>query len=413
MKEVILVSMPHRRDKDPWATPGHASIAAVLKANGIPLKELFVERVPIQENVDLVASKLAGDRDAYLTFGAYVWNEEYLRELVILLRGQGVRSPIVMGGPSISYTRAGQLEGLFPGVDYFIRGYGEEALVALMRGHTNANGIHVAECQDRCTIAIPEMESLASPWTTPALLVGPGGSAWWETKRGCPFRCSFCQHCEPGPLMKRREFQLKRLRREARQMVVAGVRHLKVIDPVFNEPGTHYTDVPGILREEGYAGTIALEARFEYVKEEFVELCAAMHIRPEFGLQTIVPSEEKAINRRNNLPKVVEAAALLREYNVPFMTSVMYGLPLQTPASFKTTLEFAQQLGAEVQAYRLGIYRGTKLYEEAGKWGLRSAQSGLPMIVSTSASSASDLTVMEEMAFELCPGVKSPEKISH
>jgi radical SAM superfamily enzyme YgiQ (UPF0313 family) len=33
----------------------------------------------------------------------------------------------------------------------------------------------------------------------------------WETQRGCPFRCSFCQHRESGVRLRRRSLALSRI----------------------------------------------------------------------------------------------------------------------------------------------------------------------------------------------------------
>ena len=177
-----------------------------------------------------------------------------------------------------------------------------------------------------------------------------------------------------------------------------GVRDLKIIDPVFNMPGTHYKDILRFLLDLGYRGQLAMECRFEFVDEEFVDLCTPLGACPEFGLQTTVPEEEVAINRQNNTAKIRAAARLLQRHRVPFLVSLMYGVPLQTPASFQRSMDFAESLGpSRIEAYPLGLYRGTRLEQEREKWGFKVANGGLPLIVATSSSTRKDVELMKAM----------------
>ena len=119
---------------------------------------------------------------------------------------------IILGGPQISYTKS-NLEKYYPQVDVFIRGYGETALVDYMKEQINTKypqvkGIHYAGQMDKCQSAKTNFDQLPSPFLNK--IIPNQKFLRWETQRGCPFSCSFCQHRESSNL-KRRHFQFTRI----------------------------------------------------------------------------------------------------------------------------------------------------------------------------------------------------------
>jgi len=67
-----------------------------------------------------------------LALGVYVWNESHVQEIIKTVRNRGFKGSIVLGGPQISYVGKGDLVGLYPRADYFIRGYAEDSFKKLL-----------------------------------------------------------------------------------------------------------------------------------------------------------------------------------------------------------------------------------------------------------------------------------------
>jgi len=135
MQEVVLGSVSPRRSKDPASPPGHATLAAAMRQDGaIHVNVVLLDTgSPMKEQLGRILDAVEmTDDEPWIALGAYVFNERVVRELLLHLRCWRNRSRIVLGGPSISFTDAGQLETNFPGADYFIRGYAEAALVQLV-----------------------------------------------------------------------------------------------------------------------------------------------------------------------------------------------------------------------------------------------------------------------------------------
>ena len=203
---LILVDLCWTRDKDPRVPLGHASLLATLRTwTDVETRSLVF---PVNQGLlapDHIAAVILEQTDGHrgnevdIALGAYVWGEELLRAVLVALRKQGFAGRIILGGPQISYSGAG-LDGLYPEADAFVRGYGETALVELVADHRRVDipGVHWAGTKDRLAQAAVDLESLPSPWLTGTLPLAGQGFVRWETQRGCPFRCAFCQHREPG-----------------------------------------------------------------------------------------------------------------------------------------------------------------------------------------------------------------------
>ena len=187
------------RDKDPRTPLGHASLLAVLNQLGVPysshVHEVNAERFDVAKAVANILSDLC--EDSMLAVGVYVWAEDIVQNLLSRARDSGFSGPIVLGGPQISYT-SGELESHYPEADFFVRGYGEMALASLaLDASADIQGVHRAGAADENEQTLVDLSQMPSPWLTGVIPLEDQKFIRWETQRGCPFKCGFCQHKEP------------------------------------------------------------------------------------------------------------------------------------------------------------------------------------------------------------------------
>jgi radical SAM superfamily enzyme YgiQ (UPF0313 family) len=274
---------------------------------------------------------------------------------------------IVLGGPQISYALPAELrlETTYPDADIFVRGYGEESLAAILQqgvaGASHRAGVFTPRLHatDDGAVGRANLELLPSPILRPSgdpLAAGELG-LWpftrWETSRGCPSTCAFCQlrDAAGGALGKRMGLPIGRVLAEARALADGAraglVRSVAVVDPTFNAGATYKRKLRELVAAR-FAARISLQARLEMLDDESVSLVRALRDEAgaspvlEFGVQTIHAAEGKAVDRLNNFARVGRALRLLEDARLPFELSVMYGLPLQTLASFEATLQWAE-----------------------------------------------------------------------
>lgn len=402
-RRIILVDFYWTRDKDPRVPLGHASILTTLRERGeVDVRPIVVAvNTPHLDAEGITAAILREARgapaaDVDVAFGAYVWGEALLQDVLRRLRAEGFRGRLILGGPQISYSGPG-LEQLYPDVDVFIRGYGEEALAALTRTSRPLSipGVHWAGTKDACTQAAVDLEALPSPWLTGTIPLAGQSFIRWETQRGCPFRCAFCQHREPGARLRRRNLDLPRIEAEVDLFCEAGVREIAVLDPIFNV-APHAVGVLERFAARGFTGRLSLQCRAEAVDEAFLDAAAALDVCLEFGLQTIHEEEGRAIKRRNHIDRVDATLAAVRARGIAHEVSLIFGLPLQTVASFEASVAWCLEREVPViKAFPLMLLRGTALERDRDRWRFRDSGGAMPMVLS---SSTFDVEGWREMA---------------
>lgn len=404
MRRVVLVSLDWIRPKDPRTSLGHASLLARLA--GMP----GVEVVPIafavndpafRREVALEAILDAAGTDAGVAIGAYVWNEPVVQWLLPQLRANGVRGRIILGGPQISYSPPG-LEAVYPDADLFVRGYGEDALAALLASDgVGIAGVTRAGADHTETTATVDLERLPSPLLTGVLPATP--FLRWETQRGCLYACTFCQHRESGARLRRTTLASTRIDGEIEFMVRAGVRDIAVLDPIF-QSNPACVDILRRFGDLGYTGRLSLQSRFEQVDEDFVAACRPLDVRLEFGLQTTHVAEMRAVGRRNDLAKAERVIAALHQHGVAFEVSLIYGLPEQTPESFAASVRWCQERGVpQIRAFPPMLLRGTQLDRDRARWRLVESDDPIPVVVSSSTFSREGWQAMSAFAADLEP----------
>ena len=253
---------------------GHASLLANLhyhNVNAIPGSwAVNSPNFSPQQVTDFIMSRSNAGVDVAL--GAFVWNERAIQSILNDLKRYKFPGRIILGGPQVSYVKKG-LEAFYPQADVFIRGYAEDALVKLVQMKqydpvSPIKGVHYTGLPDLATTAMVDLESIPSPFLTG--LISPQPFIRWETQRGCPFRCSFCQHREPNVTMKRRQFSLSRIMQEVEWIANNPIiQDIAVLDPTFNS-GPNYLAIMDKLISERFSGKISLQCRIEMVTEDFL-----------------------------------------------------------------------------------------------------------------------------------------------
>ncbi|MCY4490111.1 MAG: radical SAM protein [Thaumarchaeota archaeon] len=404
-RPVVMVSLDWLRDGDPPFGLGAASIVSSLRACGSNVRlvtdavngpkfsiDAFLDRV-------MVAISEAGTK-VLVGISAFVWCEI---EVQMLLRAIPPEIDVVLGGPQISYTIPGQLEQLYPRARYFVRGSGEFAMTSLvMRCAENGlHGLHIARMPDLCTRADYSLDSLPSPHldgTTPI-----GNFVRWETRRGCLFACTFCQHKQPGTTLNNTNMATGRLLHEITAFCISGTEKIAVLDPIFNINDSRAVNLLNCMKECHIGAHLSLQCRFELTTDAFLDAVESLDVTLEFGLQTIHDDEAQAVCRPNHMTSVENVIEKLNSRHIPYEVSLIYGLPFQTVKSFQDSVDWCLEHGVpRVRAWPLMLLRGTPIYAQREKWGyVESTKDRIPLVVKSHWFSRSEHAKMTDIASSL------------
>jgi hypothetical protein len=217
--------------------------------------------------------------------------------------------------------------------------------------------------------------------------------------------------------MKRRQFSLNRIMKEVQWICENKViQDIAVLDPTFNS-GPYYLDIMNKFIEGKFSGKLSLQCRIEMLKDEFlnkvVDLNKTGNVVLEFGLQTIHSEEQLLIDRVSNMKLIERKLADVKARNIMFEISLIFGLPKQTVASFRESIEFCKKYNApKILAFPLMLLRGTLLEEQKIGLGLIESneiaspiidriQTDIPHVVSSPTFTYEDWKTMAKMASEL------------
>jgi len=305
--------------------------------------------------------------------------EEY-RALVARIR-KATSAPVILGGCGFTIF-AKPLMRLLQ-ADYGIVGEGEpfvDLLHQLEQGLAPAGipGL-LARGSDGAPLPEPwasspqqtgDVESKFSTMTgvvDTAFYLANGGMLGFQTKRGCPYRCSYCTYPQvEGSRLKL--FPPEEVARTARSLEKAGARYLFATDATFNCSIEHNLAVADALRVVGLS--IPWGAFFAPIRttaEYYARLAASGLTHVEFGTESL----SGPVLRSYCKPFCVDD--VFREHEKALSAGLhvahyfMLGGPDETPVTLEETLSNVRRLARTVSFFFCGvrIYPGTALQRRA------------------------------------------------
>lgn len=326
----------------------------------------------INEQPQSILRRLYLENADTIMFSCYIWNIEFILKIAESLKKISPTTLIVLGGPEVTYDSVEYVEK-YSFIDGIIRGEGEEILKDFLEVGLKAKGIVYRDNdgihKDAPLRSVCDINSLPFPYSDEEIKRDKNKLIYYESSRGCPFRCSYCFSSTENNVRFR---NIEKVKRELMRFVKGGVRIVKFIDRTFNADKKRAAELVRFLNENGGTTQFHFEIAADLLNEELIELFQkspkGMYLL-EIGVQSTNDNTIHAIDRKTDFAIIANAVRKLKGH-VHMHLDLIAGLPYEGYESFVKSFNDVMELNPDVlQLGFLKLLRGTKIRSEYKKYG--------------------------------------------
>lgn len=373
-----------------------ASLFAYIKSfpeldKQLQFEKTFIFRNKLDEYVDKIE-----DPDILLC-SCYVWNWEITNILAKRVKEKYPDCKVIYGGPQVPLKYEGNVPtgwvenstGNFfkdyPHVDVLVHQEGEYTIKNLFEKIVNnelisdVGGIETTDFRTLAQDRIWDLDTLPSPYLTDLVwdLIEPVEGveyiAAWETNRGCPFQCTFCDWGS-ATKTKVRKWDMDKLFEEIEWFANNKIPYIDCCDAnfgIFTERDLSLAKkLSSEKREKGFPGRIRpawTKSSSDKVIPVAKELLDADLLRAvTLAVQSLDPTTLEVIKRRNiKFDKFGELVQKFRNEKIENYTELIMGMPGETLSSYKIGLEQLMELFPRpvVFIYNCGVFVNAPMNE--------------------------------------------------
>lgn len=345
-----------------------------------PGVEIQIGEYTINHSQEAILADIYRRKPDVVGFSCYIWNIDYVKQLLADLPKVLPHVRIWLGGPEASYSGEG-LFSQFPQIDLVMKGEGEETFCRLLScledswgqersaDLSQIPGIVYRDVDGviKDTGSAPLMDLDTIPFPYQELQDMEHRILYYESSRGCPFSCSYCL----SSLDKRvRLRSLKLVEEELSFFLERRVPQVKFVDRTFNCRKDHAMAIWRFLAEHDNGVTnFHFEISADLLDDEELALFRTMRpglIQLETGVQTANPRTLAEIRRKTDLARIREMTLRIHEFgNIHQHLDLIAGLPWEDKESFLRSFDVVYAMKPDqLQLGFLKVLKGSFMEEQ-------------------------------------------------
>lgn len=380
----ILMINPHYSISETPSPPlGLAFLAAVLENAGYDVRLLDYVVFPyskkaLQSEIERFEPRIVCITSVTMTFDNAI-------QIVKDVKSIAPEIPTVMGGPHVTFYAHETLDA-FPELDIIAIGEGEDTVVAIanaiknngpldnIRGIVYRNGSKCVHTGDKKThIDINTLPPPARHLLPLGRYKALNMCISMTTSRGCPFKCIFCVGRKMVGAKVRYRDPLKVVD-ELEYLSTLNFPQINIADDLFTANKAHCFSVcDEIIRRKIHVKWTSF-ARVDTVSLPILEkMKAAGCTTVSFGVESGNRGILKTIKKGITPEQVITAVKMCTTAGISPHASFILGLPGETPATLKETIDFGNQLkdmGVSHGFHLLAPFPGTYVRDKSHELGI-------------------------------------------
>lgn len=342
--------------------------------------DLEVREFTINNDPHYVYGEIVRGGYDMVCFSCYIWNIEQIKTLAADLKLALPELLIVLGGPEVS-SGGPEFVRQNPWVDFVLRGEGEypfyrfcQVLHDPRRPFETVPGLIY---RDGGKIYVNgEIEPIdfnAVPFPYSMLDCESDRVVYYESTRGCPFRCSYCLSSIDKTV---RPLEMDRVKADLGYFLYKRVMQVKFIDRTFNYDAKRACEIiKYILDNDNGVTNFHFEICADLLDNPTLDLLRAARrglFQVEAGIQSTNPPTLAAINRKENVyPVLYNLERLIGLGNIHVHVDLIAGLPYESYELFRRSFDKVYALHADaLQLGFLKVLAGTPLAAQTAEHGI-------------------------------------------
>ena len=329
-----------------------------------------------QQSEDILAQIYARRPDA-IGLSCYIWNWEMITELLEDLPKVLPDADLWLGGPQVSYNPA-QIMEQYPQLRGIMVGEGEVTFRELLahyqsgdtKDFTSVAGLYLSTGYTTQR-DITDLDTI--PFLYHDTETFRNRIIYYESSRGCPYRCSYCLSSIEKKVRLR---SMDLVKKELDFFLENKVPQVKFVDRTFNCVHEHALAIwQYILEHDNGITNFHFEIAADILREDEIALLAKMRpglVQLEIGVQSVNPQTLDAICRRMDLARLEEVVAKVRmNHNIHQHLDLIAGLPYEDYESFGKSFDrvYAMQPD-QLQLGFLKVLSGTAIAQRTKAFGI-------------------------------------------
>ncbi len=341
-------------------------------AEHVELAEYTINQYPGE-----ILADLYGKRPDVIGFSCYIWNWNLVQELIAELPKVLPGVNLWLGGPEVSYDADCTLKK-YPQLTGIMVGEGEETFRELLEYYVGREKT-LAQIPGLCLPAgftpareLTDMTKLSFLYKNMEPFANK--IIYYESSRGCPYRCSYCLSSIDKKVRLR---DIEVVKRELQYFLDNRVPQVKFVDRTFNCNKEHAMAIWQYLYEHDNGATnFHFEISADILQEDEITLLNQMRpglVQLEIGVQSVNPRTIQAICRVMDVDRLERIVAKIRAgKNIHQHLDLIAGLPYEDYESFGNSFNRVYAMKPDqLQLGFLKVLKGSPMHEKAAEYGIR------------------------------------------
>ncbi len=366
----------------------------------------------INQRTDDILAQLYAKKPDAIGFSCYIWNWNTISEILRNISKVLPNTDIWLGGPQVSFNALEILQQ-FPAVTGIMIGEGEETFCELLKEYRRSEAEKEIKTVTKIGIEIETEVVTEDPGTEESkaekqserdfssvagLCLRSGFTQarqttdlsklpflyettepfqnrilYYESSRGCPYRCSYCLSSIDKKVRLR---DIETVKKELDFFLEAKVKQVKFVDRTFNCVHEHAMAIWQYLYEHDNGITnFHFEISADIINDEEIALLKKLRpgqVQLEIGVQSVNEKTLDAIHRRMDLERLgYVVSEIWKNRNIHQHLDLIAGLPYEDYRSFQKSFDAVYAMKPDqLQLGFLKVLNGAPISEQTDEYGI-------------------------------------------